>query len=75
MSFYDKQDILNEYATRSLRYTADQDYISARSSYKANLIEPFLWSSLHALEKYLKAILLFHTVSIKKDMDMILKNY
>jgi len=65
MNFEDKKDILNDYATRSLRYTADQDYISARANYKANLIEPFLWSSLHALEKYLKAILLFHTISIK----------
>ncbi|MFM8331792.1 MAG: HEPN domain-containing protein [Candidatus Methylumidiphilus sp.] len=54
----EKQDFLNFYAT-NLRNTADQDYISARMSYRANLIEPFLWSSLHAVEKYLKAILLF----------------
>ena len=65
MNIDNKKEILNDYATRSLRYTADQDYISARANYKANLIEPFLWSSLHALEKYLKAILLFHTISIK----------
>ncbi len=66
MSSDDKQDILNEYAIRSLRYTADQDYISARASYKVNLMEPFLWSSLHALEKYLKTILIFHAMPINK---------
>ncbi len=62
MCHYEEQDILNDYATRSLRFTADQDYISARNSYRAKLIEPFLWSSLHAIEKYLKAILLFHAI-------------
>lgn len=53
------QDLINDYAERSLRYTADEDYIAARMSYKAGLIEPFLWSSLHSIEKYLKALLLF----------------
>ncbi len=56
------QDILNGFAKKSLRYTADQDYIAARMSFKAKLIEPFLWSSLHAIEKYLKSILLFNGV-------------
>lgn len=63
----DEQDILNDYASRSLRYTADQDYISARTSYKIGLIEPFLWSSLHAVEKYLKATLLFNKHTTFKD--------
>ena len=62
----DRQDYLNDFAKRSLRYTADQDYISARMSFKARLIEPFLWSSLHAIEKYLKAILLFNTVDTRE---------
>jgi hypothetical protein len=35
-------------------------------SFKTKLIEPFLWSSLHAIEKYLKAILLFNTVDTRK---------
>lgn len=52
----EKQEFLNEYAVWSLRYTADQDYISARMSYRVDLLEPFLWSSLHAIEKYFKAI-------------------
>ncbi|MDD5277427.1 MAG: HEPN domain-containing protein [Methylovulum sp.] len=57
---------LIDYATRSFRDTADQDYISARMSYRAGLIEPFLWSGLHAIEKYLKAILLFNEKKSKK---------
>ncbi|WP_411725764.1 hypothetical protein [Methyloglobulus sp.] len=71
----DRQDILNDFARRSLRCTADQDYIAARMSFKARLKEPFLWSSLHAIEKYLKSILLFngvdaiHKNEIKKSND------
>lgn len=57
-----KQDVLNEFARESFRKTADQDYIAARMSYKAGLVEPFLWSALHAIEKYLKAILLFNAI-------------
>jgi hypothetical protein len=61
----DKQVCLNDFASMSLRDTADQDYITARMSYKAHLREPFLWSSLQSIEKYLKAILLFNTVKAK----------
>lgn len=67
MTTHDNQYILNEFAKESFRNTADQDYIAARMSYKAGLIEPFLWSGLHAIEKYLKAILLFNTISAKED--------
>lgn len=56
----ENQDLINDYAQRSLLHTADEDYIAARMSYKVGLIEPFLWSSLHAIEKYLKALLLFN---------------
>ncbi len=62
----EEQYFLNEYALQSLRNTADQDYIAARSSYKASLIEPFLWSSLHSIEKYLKAILLLNSIKAKR---------
>jgi len=64
-SGYNEYEALNDFARESFRYTADQDYIAARMSYKAGLIEPFLWSSLHAIEKYLKAILLFNKISTK----------
>ena len=53
---------LNDFAVRSFRNVADQDYIAARTSYRAGLIPQFLWSSLQAFEKYLKAILLFNRI-------------
>ncbi len=61
----DEQEIINHYA-ESLRDTADEDYIAARISYKLGLTEPFLWSSLHAIEKYLKAILIFNKKNTKR---------
>lgn len=69
----ENQDLINDYAQQSLRYTADEDYISARMSYRVGLIEPFLWSSLHAIEKYLKAILLFNKKSVKNFSHDIVK--
>ncbi len=61
----DSSPLINDFAQRSFRDVADQDYIAARMSYKAQLREPFLWSSLQAFEKYIKAILLFNRVSSK----------
>jgi HEPN domain-containing protein len=49
-----------------LRDLADKDYISARMSYRVDLTDQFLWSGLQALEKYLKATLLFNNVSTLK---------
>lgn len=69
----ENQDLINDYVLRSLRYTADEDYIAARMSYRVGLIEPFLWSSLHAIEKYLKALLLFNKKSAKKFNHNIVK--
>ncbi len=57
--------LINDFAKRSFRDVADQDYIAARMSYRAQLREPFLWSSLQAFEKYFKAILLFNRKSAK----------
>lgn len=51
---------LNDFATRSLRDTADQDYVAARLAHREKLGEPFLWCAHQAIEKYLKAILLFN---------------
>ena len=56
---------INDFTRRSFRDVADQDYIAARMSHRANLREPFLWSSLQAFEKYFKAILLFNGNSAK----------
>lgn len=59
------QIYINDFANRSFRDVADQDYIAARMSYRAELREPFLWSSLQCLEKYFKAILLYNRKSTK----------
>jgi HEPN domain-containing protein len=42
------------------------DYISARMSFRAGLVEQFHWQSLQALEKYFKAILLYNRIKAKK---------
>jgi HEPN domain-containing protein len=54
---------LNDFATRSFRDTADQDYIMARSAFRSELDANFLWSALQSIEKYIKAILLYNRVA------------
>ena len=41
------------------------DYISARMSFRATLIEQFHWQALQALEKYFKAILLYNRIKAR----------
>ena len=55
-----------DFTNRSFRDVADKDYISARVLYRYGLGQQFLWSALQAIEKYLKAILLYNDVSTKK---------
>ena len=57
---------INDFANRSFRDLADQDYISARVSYRNEFDQQFRWCSLQAIEKYLKAILLYNRVSSKR---------
>jgi hypothetical protein len=54
--------LINDFAVRSFRDIADGDYIVARLAHRATLIPQFLWSSLQAVEKYLKGILLLNRV-------------
>jgi hypothetical protein len=54
--------LVNDFAIRCFRDSADRDYIAARMSYRAALIPQFYWSSLQSIEKYLKAILLLNRV-------------
>jgi hypothetical protein len=56
---------INDFAIRSFRETADKDYITARMAYRARLIQPYRWSALHCLEKYVKGILLLNRVNTK----------
>lgn len=57
--------LVNDFATRSFRETADKDYIAARMAYRARLTQPYRWSALHCLEKYVKGILLLNRVDAK----------
>lgn len=59
------QIILNTYATDIFRKQADCDYISARANYRMSLRQQFLWSAHQAVEKYLKAILLYNGKSAR----------
>lgn len=61
-----KKALLNDFARRSFRDVADQDYIAARLAYRASLWPQFKWSGLQAIEKYLKAILLYNRVEAKR---------
>lgn len=56
---------INDFANRSFRDFADQDYIMARIAYRKEFDQQFLWCSLQAIEKYLKAILIYNRVSTK----------
>ncbi|EAZ97166.1 HEPN domain-containing protein [Marinobacter sp. ELB17] len=72
----EKRILINDFATRSFRDVADQDYIAARLSYRHGLYSQFHWQSLQALEKYLKAILLYNRVKAKDinhDLDKAIK--
>jgi len=69
--------LLNDFATRSFRDTADQDYIAARLAFRSRLIPQFLWSSLQAFEKYLKCVLVLNRIPAKRGHDLgeILKEF
>lgn len=54
--------VLNTFAIRSFRDTADRDYVHARLAYRARLVPQFQWSALHCLEKYAKGILVLNRV-------------
>jgi len=65
------QILVNDFAIRSFRETADKDYITARMAYRARLIQPFLWSALHCLEKYVKGILVLNRVKAHRGHSVL----
>ena len=69
--------LLNDFATRSFRDTADQDYIAGRLAFRSRLTPQFLWSSLQAIEKYLKCVLVLNRIPAKRGHDLgeILKEF
>lgn len=46
-------------------HTADENYIVARWCHDNQFMTDFFWNSVHALEKYSKAVLLFNGKSVK----------
>lgn len=62
--------LVNNFATRSFRDTGDGDYIAARLAYRAGLIPQFLWSSLQAIEKYLKCVLVLNRIPAQRGHDL-----
>lgn len=63
VSEQDKLDrFVNSFGTQSFRDQADRDYIAARLACRHELFPQFLWSSHQAIEKYLKAILLYNRI-------------
>ena len=55
---------------RFFRNIADRDYIAARSCFRSDLLLQSLWMGLQAVEKYLKAILLFNYTPAKFSHDL-----
>lgn len=68
-------NLINDYAVRCFRDVADQDYITARVCFREGLMIQFNWMALQAVEKYLKAILLFNRVSSIKVNHSLKKAY
>lgn len=65
-----------DFVCRSFRDVADKDYLAARVLYRYELEPQFLWAGSQAIEKYLKAILLFNGRSAKRighDIDKALQ--
>lgn len=58
--------LLNDFAIRSFRDTADGDYIAARMAFRAALYQQFFWSSQQTVEKYIKCILLLNRIPAQK---------
>lgn len=67
--------LVNDFATRSFRDTGDGDYIAARLAFRFQLVPQFLWSSLQAIEKYLKCMLVLNRIMAERghSLDEILK--
>ena len=65
----------NNLVLRMFVATADQNYILPRLAYLNGLSLDFFWLSLHATEKYLKAILLFNGHSTRSFRHDLVKLY
>lgn len=70
-SFAEKHSIINELFIA----TADDNYVLARWCFHQHLDVDFFWLAVHALEKYLKAVLLLNGKSAKSYSHDIMKLY
>jgi hypothetical protein len=52
----DTESLINDFAIRCFRNTADADYLLGRAAFRYNLVPQALWASLQTIEKYLKCI-------------------
>ncbi len=62
-----------DFVNRGFRDRADGDYIAARALYRLELGPQLLWSAHQAIEKYLKAILLYNDKSTLKLKHNLMK--
>ena len=62
--------LINDFATRSFQDAGDGDYIAARLAFRARLIQQFLWSSLQAIEKYLKCVLVLNRICAPRSHNL-----
>lgn len=60
------ESLIDDFAVRSFGDSADSDYIVPRAAFRCRLVSQALWASLHAIEKYLKCILLLRRIKAKK---------
>lgn len=74
----DTESLINDFAIRCFRDTADADYLLARAAFRYQLAPQALWASLQTIEKYLKCILLLHRIqgkgirhSLSKALDIL----
>lgn len=66
-----KRAVLLDFAIRSFRNVADQDYISARAVFRLGLIDQAMTFGQQAVEKYLKAIIVIHSeLKVKPTHDL-----
>jgi HEPN domain-containing protein len=57
-----REGLINDFAIRSFRDTADEDYVAARTSFRTGLFGPAHWQTQQAVEKYLKCTLLLYRI-------------
>ncbi len=73
---FDEYDVEKYAIVRELFVdTADDNYVAARWCYSQSLFIDFNWLAVHALEKYLKAVVLLNGGSARKFSHNIVKLY